>query len=589
MTNIITKKPRVIQKTSRARSSAKKTLSNKSSTPRRIHIPVRMAGFATPLAFVAAFVAIGAGTLAWASAASTTYGIWGNAVPKTLDSGNTRSVELGLKFRSSVAGYVTGVRFYKSALNTGTHTGSLWSASGRQLATTTFTGETKSGWQTAQFSKPVSIAANVTYVISYHAPKGHYAENTSYFVASGHTTQKLTALKSSGGNNGVYKYTAAQSAYPDVSSTSRNYWVDVLFTNKLVSAPVAPAAPMNVTVNLQGTNSVAVSWQASASASPISTYRVYRGSTLVTTTASTHYTDTGLSTGSSYDYTVKAVDITGTASVASLKATITVPTPGSGSTTGSGGSSNGSPSTGTTTPATNLFSASKKELAMQLVSSAENSSLNWKAQYAYLEDIGDGRGYTGGIIGFCSGTDDMLAMVQYYAKIAPGNVLAKYIPALQKVNGTASHTGLGTAFVTDWKTAAKDAKFQQAQDYERDQAYFNPAVNQAVTDGLHPLGQFIYYDAMVMHGPGSDPVSFGGIRAAALKKTKTPAQGGNETTYLNAYLDARKAAMLTETAHENTDRVDTEQRVFLKAGNLNLDAPLKWTVYGDAYSITKNP
>jgi chitosanase len=486
-----------------------------------------------------------------------------------------------------VAGDVTGVRFYKSSLNTGKHTGSLWSTSGRLLATTTFTGETKSGWQTAQFSKPVSIAANVTYIISYHAPKGHYAVNGGYFKTSAHTTQKLTApMATATSDNGMYKYTATQASYPNTNAGGSNYWVDVVFTSKLVSAPVAPAAPANLVANLQGTTSVALAWQASASASPVSTYQVYRGSTLIGSTASTHYTDTGLTAGSSYDYTIKAVDITGAASVPSLKATIAIPKPGT-STTGTGGSSNGS----TTPPAatTNLFSASKKELAMQLVSSAENSSLNWKAQYAYIEDIGDGRGYTGGIIGFCSGTDDMLSMVQYYAKLAPGNVLAKYIPALQKVNGTASHTGLGTAFVADWKTAAKDAKFQQAQDYERDQAYFNPAVNQAVADGLHPLGQFIYYDAMVMHGPGSDPVSFGGIRATAMKKAKTPAQGGNETTYLNAYLDARKAAMLTEAAHDNTDRVDTEQRVFLKAGNLNLDAPLKWTVYGDAYSIAKNP
>ena len=36
---------------------------------------------------------------------------------------------------------------------------------------------------------------------------------------------------------------------------------------------------------------------------------------------------------------------------------------------------------------------------MELVSSAENSSLDWKAQFGYIEDIHDGRGYTAGIIG----------------------------------------------------------------------------------------------------------------------------------------------------------------------------------------------
>jgi chitosanase len=233
----------------------------------------------------------------------------------------------------------------------------------------------------------------------------------------------------------------------------------------------------------------------------------------------------------------------------------------------------------------NLNDPHKKEIAMELVSSAENSSLDWKAQYSYIEDIGDGRGYTAGIIGFCSGTGDMLELVEHYIDLKPGNVLAKYLPALKKVNGSDSHTGLGSAFEKDWATAAKDTVFQQAQNDERDRVYFNPSVGQAKSDGLGALGQFAYYDAIVMHGPGDDGTSFAGIRATALKKAKTPAQGGNETTYLNAFLDARKAAMKTEEAHSDTSRVDTEQRVFLQAGNLALDPPLNWKVYGDSYSI----
>ena len=222
---------------------------------------------------------------------------------------------------------------------------------------------------------------------------------------------------------------------------------------------------------------------------------------------------------------------------------------------------------------------------MQIVSSAENSSLNWKAQYAYIQDINDGRGYTGGIIGFCSGTSDMLEVVQDYTQRSPNNVLAKYLPALKKVNGSDSHAGLDPNFTGDWKTAAADVIFQQSQDSVRDDTYFNPAVSQARTDGLRALGQFAYYDAIVMHGPGNNGVSFGGIRKAAMAKAKTPAQGGDETTYLNAFLDARVAAMKTEEAHSDTTRVDTAQRVWLKAGNFDLNTPLNWKVYGDSFSI----
>ncbi|MEV6809964.1 chitosanase [Streptomyces sp. NPDC017248] len=235
--------------------------------------------------------------------------------------------------------------------------------------------------------------------------------------------------------------------------------------------------------------------------------------------------------------------------------------------------------------APDLDDPAKKEIAMKLVSSAENSSLDWKAQYRYIEDIGDGRGYTAGIIGFCSGTGDMLDLVRLYTDRKPGNVLAPYLPALRKVNGTDSHAGLDPDYPRTWRKAAQDTAFQRAQDDERDRVYFNPAVARGKADGLRALGQFVYYDALVMHGDGDDPTGFRALRTRALRTAKPPAQGGDETAYLDAFLDARVWAMRQEEAHSDTSRVDTAQRVFLRAGNLDLDTPLDWKVYGDGYHI----
>ncbi|MCZ4515829.1 chitosanase [Streptomyces sp. ActVer] len=232
-----------------------------------------------------------------------------------------------------------------------------------------------------------------------------------------------------------------------------------------------------------------------------------------------------------------------------------------------------------------LDDPAKKEIAMQLVSSAENSSLDWKAQYRYIEDIGDGRGYTAGIIGFCSGTGDMLDLVELYAQRRPGNVLAGYLPALRRVDGTDSHEGLDPGYPDAWRRAAQDEAFRQAQNDERDRVYFNPAVGRGKADGIGTLGQFAYYDAIVMHGDGGDSTSFSSIRRRALDRARPPAQGGDEVTYLNAFLDARVWAMKQEEAHEDTSRVDTAQRVFLRNRNLNLDPPLDWQVYGDSYHI----
>jgi Domain of unknown function (DUF4082) len=129
-----------------------------------------------------------------------------------------------------VAGYITGIRFYKGSTNTGTHVGHLWTTTGTLLATATFTNESASGWQQVNFSTPVAITAGTTYVASYFAPMGHYAGDSFYFVPIGVTSGALTALSdSAAGGNGVYQY-GATGGFPSNSYFGTNYWVDVVFS-----------------------------------------------------------------------------------------------------------------------------------------------------------------------------------------------------------------------------------------------------------------------------------------------------------------------------------------------------------------------
>ncbi|MGE5644792.1 MAG: DUF4082 domain-containing protein [Acidobacteriota bacterium] len=161
--------------------------------------------------------------------------------PAQVDGGDSGGVELGLKFRSDVAGAVTGVRFYKAAANTGTHIGSLWSSSGTKLATVTFANESASGWQQALFSSPVNIQANTTYVVSYYAPNGHYSINEYFFNSAADNAP----LHAPAGSTGVYKY-GKSSAFPNQSWHSSNYWVDVMFrTSTQTAAPAAPAGSVS--------------------------------------------------------------------------------------------------------------------------------------------------------------------------------------------------------------------------------------------------------------------------------------------------------------------------------------------------------
>ncbi|RDJ03369.1 adhesin [Rhizobium phaseoli] len=151
--------------------------------------------------------------------------LFGAATPAVVNTNDTSAVELGVKFQTSAAGTVTGIRFYKGDLDTGTHTGSLWSSTGTRLATLTFTNETASGWQTAYFTSPVTLTVGQTYTASYHTNSGHYSTTTNYFT-SNVTSGPLTAPAS---GNGVYRY-GSNSQLPTSTFQSTNYWVDVMFT-----------------------------------------------------------------------------------------------------------------------------------------------------------------------------------------------------------------------------------------------------------------------------------------------------------------------------------------------------------------------
>ena len=136
-------------------------------------------------------------------------------------------VELGVKFSAASAGNIIGMRFYKGPQNTGAHTAHLWSSTGSLLASATFANETASGWQTVTFASPVAIAANTTYIASYHS-NGFYSANGNFF-ATAYTNGPLTAPASApSGGNGVYAYGSSVS-FPSNTFNATNYWVDVMF------------------------------------------------------------------------------------------------------------------------------------------------------------------------------------------------------------------------------------------------------------------------------------------------------------------------------------------------------------------------
>ncbi len=241
----------------------------------------------------------------------------GGMTPEKADGGDASgAIELGVKFQSEISGTISGIRYFKSTANTGTHTGTLWGAGGEKLAEATFTNETASGWQTVKFAAPVPIKANTTYVASYFAPKGHYAD-TSWQLNNPPATGSnileqppLRILTDTEYGNGVYQYSSTP-AFPSGVYRADNYWVDVLF---------APAEPPQQVTNVKATAGVGeatVTWTTPATGAPATSFRItpYAGGvaqTPVTAPASASSKSiSGLTGGTSYTFVVTALNEAG--------------------------------------------------------------------------------------------------------------------------------------------------------------------------------------------------------------------------------------------------------------------------------------
>lgn len=256
---------------------------------------------------VAAMLGVLLGSIHLVKAADTSYGLWNDSdTPALITDPDEMSVELGVRFTSAEDGIVSGVKFHKGPKNTGTHTGSLWDASGNRLAQVTFQNETAGGWQRAYFEHPVAIQANALYTVSYHAPRGSYSSSENYFTYESRTNGALKAEKTSDqAGNGVYAY-GSESVFPTSTYHGANYWVDVIFTPK---SALKPAVPANVAARQQR-DAIAVTWDAGIGGDfPTERYRIYRdGVQIAEVAADIHeYTDTAnLVNATEYTYTIRA-------------------------------------------------------------------------------------------------------------------------------------------------------------------------------------------------------------------------------------------------------------------------------------------
>jgi hypothetical protein len=164
------------------------------------------------------------------------------AQPNSTEPG-PQDYELGMRFSSSVNGTITGIRYWRAASETGTHTGRIWSNTGTQLASVAFSGDTGSGWKTQVLAAPLAIAAGTTYVVSVNAG-AYYAFTPGGFsaaISNGGLTAPVGA--------GIFNETPG--VFPAASFGNNNYFRDVVFVAGAappLQAPVVSNGSFNLTV-----------------------------------------------------------------------------------------------------------------------------------------------------------------------------------------------------------------------------------------------------------------------------------------------------------------------------------------------------
>lgn len=228
-----------------------------------------------------------------------------------------------------------------------------------------------------------------------------------------------------------------------------------------------------------------------------------------------------------------------------------------------------------TASAADLTDPTRKNRASKLITSFGFSTLT--IQYNYVERTNDDCGIAAGRDGFCSGYSDLLDVVEDYTAAVPNNGLAKFLPAMRKVSGTGSTSGLSgfeAAFRAE-DAGVNQAMFRKVQDDVDARIYLNPAMAIAKQYGVtSALGQTIIWDTAIHSGVDN--------ATSAAAETASKMGGsvkGNEGSWLSTYLDVR-------VSHDDGDDPVVALRSILNTGNLQLNAPLTWTVWGDTFTLT---
>ena len=203
-----------------------------------------------------------------------------------------------------------------------------------------------------------------------------------------------------------------------------------------------------------------------------------------------------------------------------------------------------------------------------------------EADYAYVEDLKDGRGYTVTNYGFVTKEREVADVIARLLAKVPDAPLKDFLPRLPP-RARGADTRALKDFPAAWTSAAEaSADLADACELVADKLYFNPAMAAAEEFQMaSPLGRAIIYDTALQHGDGDDRDSL----RAIYKRTRAATAGADtlaEADLLYAFLEVRRDVLLhpanKATAKgwaESVTRVDALENIL--AENPGLTAPVR--------------
>ena len=200
---------------------------------------------------------------------------------------------------------------------------------------------------------------------------------------------------------------------------------------------------------------------------------------------------------------------------------------------------------------------------------------------ASIEELGDGRGYTCGWAGFTTADEEVVACVEEYSRVSPGNELEPLLDELRRLHseGSDDTSALDELdFKSLWENAAATDEFNAAYANVVERIFGESARTHVEQLGLElPVAHAILFDSVIQHGNDRDLDGVPAMIARTRQQAGEPS--ADEAAWLGEFLGVRRETLQNphnrDTAKEwrqSVSRVEALENILQE--NPQLETPI---------------